>query len=311
MKKVLICFFLGVLLCFGLCCAQADEQGSFRTDWFSGGAMGMTFTDIVVDEDADVISIWPNTTVKNVVLEKMKWQTEAGSEVICAMDTMESNQVINLKAYLSDVMPDYRITCESNSGETERWYLTMSGEDGAPILLARDTVENLLPSVFDLSALENIGFTFASGVGAWMTDLRINGNGSFYGGFHDSDMGDTGEGYPNGTVYGCLFHGQLSSYEFLNEYTVRLKIDLLEPDEGQLPEVYEDRTRYITTEPYGLSGTDELLLYLPGTPVERLPEGYVVWAKLEGLPEEAKELPGYGLYNVPQDAGFLGFELAR
>ena len=50
-------------------------------------------------------------------------------------------------------------------------------------------------------------FTFSSGVGGWSTELNVGENGAFTGNFHDSEMGETGEGYPNGSMYGCLFHG--------------------------------------------------------------------------------------------------------
>lgn len=312
MKKItFIVFAVIVCLALGLSSTLADEAGSIRFDWFSGGAMGMRFTDITVDENAETLSIWPKDTVTDVVLEKMDWVEGKEPEVLYTADTMESNQVINLKGYLSDVMPAYRITCVNAEGKTERWYLAQSGEDGSPFLLEREAIENGWFEVFDLSALDNIGFTYSSGVGAWMTDLRVAEDGTFRGGYHDSEMGDSGEGYPNGTVYSCLFNGQLSVAEAINDHTRLLKIDSIEPDEGQLPEYIEDGIRYITTGPVGLEGTTELMLYLPGAPLAELPEGFVLWAHLQGLPEEAETLPCFGLYNAAQDAGFIGYYLDR
>lgn len=310
-KSVFIVFAVLVCLALWLNSTLADEAGSLRFDWFSGGAMGMEFTEITVDENADTLSIWPNCTVTNVVLEKMDWLDGKEPEVLYTADTMESNQVINLKGYLSDVMPSYRITYVNTEGKTERWYLAQSGEDGVPFLLERDAIENGLPEVFDLSALRNVGFTYASGVGAWMTDLRIAEDGTFWGGYHDSEMGDSGEEYPNGTVYGCLFAGQLSVAEAVNEYTRLLKIDSIMPDEGQLPEHIEEGIRYITTGPVGLEDTAELMLYLPGAPLAELPEGFVTWTRLQGLPEETETLPCFGIYNAAQDAGFIGYYLER
>ena len=43
-------------------------------------------------------------------------------------------------------------------------------------------------------------YTFASGAGAWATSLELYEDGSFAGDYHDSDMGDSGDGYPNGTI---------------------------------------------------------------------------------------------------------------
>ena len=312
MKKMTL-FVFAVLVCLalGLSCAVADEAGSFRFDWFAGGAMGMQFTEITVDEEADILSIWPNCTVTDVVLEKMDWTEGKAPEVLYTADTMESNQVINLKGYLSDAMPAYRITCVNAEGETERWYLDQSGEDGSLFLLEREAIENVLPEVFDLSVLRNVGFELSSGVGAWSTELFFGEDGTFRGGDHDSDMGDTGEGYPYGTVYGCLFTGHLSVAGVVNESTWLLKIDSIAPDEGQLPEVVEDGIRYITTGPAGLEDTTELMLYLPGTPLAELPEEFVIWTRLQGLPEETETLPCYGIYNAAQEAGFIGSWLDR
>lgn len=312
MKKIVVLVLL-VFVC--MTCifvgALADEAGSFRFDWFAGGAMGMEFTDVTVDEEAEILSIWPNCTVTDVTLEKLDWVEGKEPEVLYIADTMESNQVINLKGYLSDVMPAYRITCVNAERKTERWYLAQSGEDGSPFLLEQEAIENVLPEVFDLTALSNVGFTYSSGVGAWMTDLRIAEDGTFWGGYHDSDMGDVGENYPNGTVYGCLFTGHLSVAEAVNDNTWRLTIDSIEPDEGQLPEYIEDGIRYITTGPAGLEDTTELMLYLPGTSLAELPEGFVVWTRLQCLPEEIETLPCFGIYNVAQDAGFVGYYLNR
>ena len=45
------------------------------------------------------------------------------------------------------------------------------------------------------------GFIFASGAGAWGSSLSLWPDGTFTGSYHDSEMGENGEDYPNGTVY--------------------------------------------------------------------------------------------------------------
>ena len=67
-------------------------------------------------------------------------------------------------------------------------------------------------------------FVFASGAGAWGTELTIDDDGSFKGQYHDSDMGSTGDGYPNGTRYYSEFNGQFSEPEKVNEYTYKIYI---------------------------------------------------------------------------------------
>lgn len=159
------------------------------------------------------------------------------------------------------------------------------------------------PSVF--AELEGIDFYFSSGVGGWFTFMQISSDGSFTGQFHDSEMGDMGDDYPNGSVYGCAFHGKLSVIEQLTDTMWSLSIDELELDEGQLDTYIEDGTRFITvTDIYGLENTDSLVLYTPGTPMGYIAEGYLMWAHL--YDETPLSFPYYGLYNVPEECGFVG-----
>ena len=159
---------------------------------------------------------------------------------------------------------------------------------------------------FDFSTLEGIEFDFSSGVGAWYTFITFSKDGSFTGSFYDSDMGTTGEGFPNGTQYGCSFHGKMEDAGAIDEFSRRLKVTELEKDEGQVPEAIEDGVRYVTTEPYGLSAGQEVVLYLPGMPVAKLPEGFVIWSHIHEIDPEAASLPYYGIYNETADSGFVG-----
>ena len=79
----------------------------------------------------------------------------------------------------------------------------------------------------------------------------------------------------------------------------------VEPDEGQVPEALEDGIRYVTPEPYGLKAGSDMLLFLPGAPVDALPEGFLFWAHIFGDDAPA-ELPYYGLYDAQEDTGFIG-----
>ena len=160
-------------------------------------------------------------------------------------------------------------------------------------------------SFADLASLE---WTFSSGVGAWYTCIWIEEDGTFTGEFHDSEMGEADEAYPDGTVYGCLFHGKMSLSGQVDEYTWKLHVDELALDEGQVPEVIEDGMRFVTSDPYGLKAGQDMLLYLPGTPVDKIPEGFIPWAHLDAYGEDVKELPYYGLYDPQEETGFIGEE---
>ncbi len=157
----------------------------------------------------------------------------------------------------------------------------------------------------DLTAqLEGQRFEFSSGAGAWATELIMGKDGAFIGSYHDGEMGETGEGYPNGTVYGCAFYGKLTDPVPVDEYAWTAGISV-EQDEGQVPEAIEDGIRYVTTAPYGLEKAKTVTVFLPGTPVERLPEGFLDWSHLQEIDPDAKEIPYYAIWSEADEAGFV------
>ena len=159
-----------------------------------------------------------------------------------------------------------------------------------------------------LDQLKGQVFTFSSGVGGWSNELTFGKDGSFTGNYHDSEMGETGEGYPDGSLYGCLYHGQLTDPEKVDEYTWTAGITV-EPDEGQAPEAIEDGIRYVTSEPYGVSKAKTVTIYLPGKPVEQLPEGFLPWSHLQEIDPEAKVLPYYAIWSEADEAGFIADQM--
>ncbi len=161
---------------------------------------------------------------------------------------------------------------------------------------------------FDFGKLSDQTFIFSSGAGAWDTTLEISEDGSFTGDYHDSEMGDMGEDYPLGTVYGCLFHGQLTLGEQISDTAYSVTVESCEPDEGQLEETIEDEIRYVTTDPYGLKEGDQLVLYLPGQKVEELSEELIPWLHLEAETEAAETLEVYALCNEKEGLAFVSFE---
>ncbi|MBW3090067.1 PASTA domain-containing protein [Bifidobacterium miconisargentati] len=54
-------------------------------------------------------------------------------------------------------------------------------------------------------------YMLSGGAGAWYTSLEMKSDGSFSGHFQDANMGDSGDGYPNGTVEVNDFTGRFKS----------------------------------------------------------------------------------------------------
>ncbi|MBQ3270703.1 MAG: hypothetical protein IJH09_12385 [Clostridia bacterium] len=154
--------------------------------------------------------------------------------------------------------------------------------------------------------LEGTEWTFSSGAGGWSTDMRILPDGSFSGEFHDSEMGEFADEYPNGTVYGCSFTGQMSVIGQVDENTWKLRVDALKVDESQPEEAIDEGIRFVFAEPYGITEGDELALYQPGTPLEGFTEEMLLWAHLLG-DERPAELEDWFLYSEQYDSGFVGY----
>jgi hypothetical protein len=164
------------------------------------------------------------------------------------------------------------------------------------------------------AALDDKDFYFASGAGGWATELEIDEDGSFSGEYFDSDMGDRGTDYPNGTRYECEFEGRFQAPEKIDEYSYRLKLENLSYEKKPGTTWIDDGVRVIASDAYGMmagesaqegSFASEFILYLPGAPTADLPKGFL---DSIGMPrawsEVPAKLPVYGLYNPEAEAAF-------
>ena len=160
--------------------------------------------------------------------------------------------------------------------------------------------------IFEKIAGKN--FYFSSGAGAWETKLVIESDGTFSGSYHDTDAGISGNGYPNGTMYRCDFTGMFTIPKKLNDYTYSMQIKSLKASQPEGKEEIIDGQKIIYTDTaYGLDGAKDIYIYFPGTPVSRLPEGFLSWVDM-ALKDTDTILPFYGLYNVDMEEGFIGPE---
>ena len=122
-----------------------------------------------------------------------------------------------------------------------------------------------------------LDLTFASGAGAWCTGLTLERDGSFAGAYHDSEMGDQGECYPNGSCYISTFSGRFGRIQQVDDHTWAMSLEELTVQETPGEEWIEDGIRYIAAEAYGLEEGTEYLLYSPETPTEGLDEEFLTW----------------------------------
>ena len=151
---------------------------------------------------------------------------------------------------------------------------------------------------------KNVEFYFASGAGGWRTIMSIYEDGSFAGKYTDSDMGAN-------RYYLSDFSGKFSEPVKVNDYTYSVQISELNYEKEVGDEELKDGIQYIYSDAYGITGTKELLIYLPGAPLLELPEEYISWVKSEIMTygEDVTELPFYGLYNVAEKCGFSSYDI--
>ncbi len=193
---------------------------------------------------------------------------------------------------------------DASSQETEE--IPTQDNDDTPSQEVGDEQES--DAEFSFADLQTTDFLFASGAGAWGTSLQIHADGSFEGEYSDSDMGDVGEGYPNGTVYESQFQGTFAQPVKVDDYTYSLQISQITYEQEPGTSKIQDQMLYEYTEAFGLAGTEELLLYLPGTPLAELSEEIQTWVA-DPSDTDATELSGYALVNEPQEQGFAGHDI--
>jgi hypothetical protein len=143
-----------------------------------------------------------------------------------------------------------------------------------------------------------------NGVGNWENYLRLDQDGVFWGSYHDLDMGETGEDYPEGTYYWNEYWGNFENFEELNDYSYKMTMTTMgleyqdpwvDIDGGMKMETINDIT--------GIKRETDYILYLPNTPVSVLPEYAGTWFPDEDISE--RETTGmYILYSIAEDIAF-------
>lgn len=163
---------------------------------------------------------------------------------------------------------------------------------------------------------ENVEFSFLSGAGAWRTIITLNRDGTFTGSYLDSEMGESGEGYPHGSAYTCTFSGKFVNIESVNAYSYKMTLTDIKTEKAVGEEWIENEIRYVASEPHGLNDPitnqlcTEFVFYLPDTPVEQVPEEFLTWWPYRYSQEsDAKTtLSCYGILNVTTEFGFFTTE---
>lgn len=153
---------------------------------------------------------------------------------------------------------------------------------------------------------DGVEFGLSTGAGGWYTSLILDNEGGIYGNFHDNEYGEVGEEYENGTQYWNEYWGFFENIEKVNNYSYKMVLkdmatsqptDVVEIDE-------EEKLRYVTTDKItGIVEDGEYILYLPNTPVLKLPEN--IDMSQMNITGDKDVIDCYILYNVEDEMFFI------
>ncbi len=147
------------------------------------------------------------------------------------------------------------------------------------------------------------------------TIIEIENDGSFEGEYSAYINMETGPGYEDGTFYSNEFKGKFSQPVQIDEYTYSIKLEYISKESES--EKIENGSRYVVEEPEGICNDSDLLLYLPGTPIDHMEEDMQFWINGVGAVGRSGDLYGgvdvlpdgyYGLYQPGNCCGFIGIK---
>lgn len=154
----------------------------------------------------------------------------------------------------------------------------------------------------DFSAIAGT-YCFSSGVGAWMTEMTIYDDGTFEGGFHDSEY-TSGEGYAS-VLYVAEFEGSFSGIRQTGGLTYEMELADLTFTKTEADNYIDDQFEggmlysYQTTA-YGLDDATTIEIYLPGYLKSDLTEDALGWYNCTAgySDQDATAITVMCLYNV-------------
>lgn len=180
-------------------------------------------------------------------------------------------------------------------GEGIAWYATGAGSQPA---------NNIASVIRKIPVSDGSNFYFASGVGAWGTELLLKPDGTFSGTFSDHDMSAI---YPGGEMAWCEFSGRFTNFKYVNSHTWRMTLSSLTTKQKKGTQWVSDDTHYTASIPYGLENGKTFYLYTPGYKISSLPSYVADWVSSEKGMNRSSTADFYTLYSVEEQYPFTSF----
>ncbi len=140
-------------------------------------------------------------------------------------------------------------------------------------------------------------FVMSSQGGGWYTTITLGTGGTFSGEYYDKDIRVTGEGFPDGVIYESSFVGELSTPRKIDDYTFSVGIKHIEYANEVGSQQLADGSLHVVSDAYGLGGVEELIVYIPGTPIDMIPDEFGRNIGEALLDEDKSSITCYIIYN--------------
>ena len=143
---------------------------------------------------------------------------------------------------------------------------------------------------------------------SWGTDITFNcRENTFEGNYESAVLKIDGDGYD---MLKCHFTGTIDGFTRINEYSFSTHVTKLTTEKfDKKVDRYMDLPADVTySDPYGFTKADEVILYLPNTPVSQIPGKALEWIEAYQDIDRNGLLGSYIFYNPAEETAFMVLE---
>ena len=162
----------------------------------------------------------------------------------------------------------------------------------------------------DRFKVPDLMLTYLSALTSWSTMITFYPDSHQFEGEYSSTMSNIdGDGYD---IEKCEFTGMIDGFVRKNDYSFSTHVlDLNVKQFDTKQEEYDGLPATVTcADPYGFTSPDELVLYLPNTPLSEVPEEVLNWIETTSEHPREQYLGDIALYNPAEGTAFLVVGLA-
>ncbi|MBT1174209.1 PASTA domain-containing protein [Bifidobacterium sp. LC6] len=153
-------------------------------------------------------------------------------------------------------------------------------------------------------------YGLGSGAGAWGSGLKINEDGTFSGSYSDSDMGLTGDGYPNGSRSQSDFTGKFKSATKNSDgtYTLQCDASAFKIDGTVGSSSIENGVKITVTKPVGMETCEEFKFYPDPTDFSQFDDQMKMWSGGRLMSDDTSGATGKALVNTKSEYEYTFYD---